>query len=183
MSEELLVTHCSPTLADIKTANLFNCPCENLTSLKKQITVWNKILNPKGIRMVLLKFVKGKALIYVYRPNRLEKDLDHAEVRRLLLENGYQNVKNIEDCIQYLSKRLDEYEEFPHEIGLFLGYPVRDVESFIENKGKKYKCIGFWKVYHDENGAVKKFQEFKHCTKCYKEKIQEGQPIETLIVG
>lgn len=182
MSEELLITHCSPTLANLKTANLFNCSCDDISCLKQQISKWNKVLNPKGIKMVLLKIKANKALIYVYRPNRLENDLDHAAVKRMLKNNGYQNINNLEECIQYLADRLDEYDEFPHEIGLFLGYPVKDVKSFIENKGKNYKCIGCWKVYHDEECAVKTFEEYKHCARRYKEEIQQGQSIEKLIV-
>ena len=39
--------------------------------------------------------------------------------------------------------------KFPHEIGIFLGYPLADVAGFIRNKGRNCKCIGTWKVYGD----------------------------------
>ena len=42
---------------------------------------------------------------------------------------------------------------FPHEIGLFLGYPFEDVMGFIENKGENYLCSGCWKVYSCEQDA------------------------------
>ena len=37
--------------------------------------------------------------------------------------------------------------DFPHEIGLLLGYPPEDVSGFIENGGKNFLCSGYWKVY------------------------------------
>ncbi len=46
--------------------------------------------------------------------------------------------------------------QFPHEIGLFLGYPPEDVCGYIRNKGKCQKCTGHWQVYGDENFALAK---------------------------
>ena len=37
--------------------------------------------------------------------------------------------------------------DFPHEIGLLLGYPPEDVIGFIENRGQNPLYIGYWKVY------------------------------------
>lgn len=38
-------------------------------------------------------------------------------------------------------------EDFPHEMGILLGYPVEDVEGFIINNGKNELYTGYWKVY------------------------------------
>lgn len=35
-----------------------------------------------------------------------------------------------------LAERIQQEPQFPHEIGIFLGYPVEDVLGFIENKEK-----------------------------------------------
>ena len=43
--------------------------------------------------------------------------------------------------------------QFPHEIGVFLGYPLEDVKGFIENKGKNFLYSGYWKVYSDVERA------------------------------
>lgn len=52
-------------------------------------------------------------------------------------------------------RRLQRFEAFPHEIGLFLSYPPEDVRGFIEHKGHESKCEGCWKVYAVIYGAVK----------------------------
>ena len=56
-----------------------------------------------------------------------------------------------------------EGEEFPHEIGLFLGYPPEDVEGFCRYQGQNYKLCGRWKVYGDREAACRRFQRYDHC--------------------
>ena len=89
MSEDLVIRHCAPTLAGIKTGNLFSCACPCKAALTKELCRLNRKLVPKGIRALPLRVQKGRALIYVYRPNALECDLaDHCS-RGLLLQYGY----------------------------------------------------------------------------------------------
>ena len=71
MSEDLLIRHCSPTLAGIKTGNLFSCACPSRRDLTKDLCRLNKKLVPKGIRVLPLRVRKGRALIYAYRPNAI----------------------------------------------------------------------------------------------------------------
>lgn len=75
MSEDLVIRHCAPTLAGIKTGNLFSCACPCKAVLTKELCRLNRKLVPKGIRALPLRVQKGRALIYVYRPNALECDL------------------------------------------------------------------------------------------------------------
>ena len=72
---------------------------------------------------------------------------------------------------------------FPHEVGLFLGYPLEDVIGFISNKGENYYQVGPWKVYSDQETAVKKFEKFKKCTMIYKRLFSEGKTLQQLAVS
>lgn len=40
-------------------------------------------------------------------------------------------------------------QQFPHEMGLLLGYPIEDVVGFMEHSGKEYLYSGYWKVYEN----------------------------------
>ena len=71
MSEELLVRHCAPTLAGLKTANLFACRFSDGDALRRCLCCWNRRLTKKGLRILPLRFEGRRALIYVYRPARL----------------------------------------------------------------------------------------------------------------
>ncbi|MGN0178486.1 MAG: DUF3793 family protein [Monoglobaceae bacterium] len=182
MSEELLVRHCSPTLAGMKTANMFSCSFNDESEMRQSIRNLNAVLVKKGLRVLPLKFQNNRALIYVYRPSKLSQDLKQDTACRLLKKYGYTTAKP-ERCIIQLMQRLTDSKEFPHEIGLFLGYPPEDVCGFIENKAEKCKYVGCWKVYGDVTKARKTFAKYKKCTKVYYEQWTKGKSIERLIVA
>ncbi len=182
MSEDLIIRHCSPTLAGLKTGNLFSCIFKNKKELNKIISKLNKKLVPKGIRILPLKIFKGRALIYAYRPNALKIDLSDQRARALLLKYGYL-PENANACILHLIQRLHYEEEFPHEIGLFLSYPPEDVCAFINNKACNQKCTGCWKVYGNEEEAKKTFKKYDICTKIYLKLWLQGKTIEQLAVS
>lgn len=182
MSEEMIINHCSPTLAGIKTGALFNCAYPSERELRSSVRAWNKTLSPKGLRVLPLRYNGRTALIYIYRPAMLSADLKNEAARRLLRKCGYVS-ETPEGCIVQLLRRFAECDEFPHEIGLFLGYPPEDVCGFIANKASGYKCVGYWKVYGDEEKAKKAFAKFEKCTRCYCRQHAKGKSIERLAVA
>jgi len=73
--------------------------------------------------------------MYVYRPDVLKRDIQKEEAKELLIQMGY-NAVNTNICVAQLMKNLKDSKNFPHEIGLFLGYPVEDVVGFINHRTK-----------------------------------------------
>ena len=121
-------------------------------------------------------------MIYIYRPGRLQSDLDAEEAKDILLRFGYEE-SNLDRCICRLADRIYECDEFPHEVGLFLGYPPEDVKGFIELGGRNSKASGYWKVYGDVDRAQKQFERFSKCTGVYLECLGRGLPITKLAVN
>lgn len=181
MSEEVIVKYCSPTLAGIKTGSLFNCSYKSKNEVCEFLRDLNVSLNSKGLRFIPLRFKNKKVLIYAYRPSRLLPEVQEKEADKLLSQRGY-CTQNCGRCLARLMNRLGEDDEFPHEIGLFLGYPVEDVKGFIENKASRAKCVGCWKVYGDAEKAQKLFQQYKKCTTIYKKLWYSGKPLTKLAV-
>lgn len=181
MSEKLIIQQCSPTLAGLKTGSLFSVACINKEELYLEIKRINKKIVPKGLRMIPVKIVVGRALIYVYRPKKLKSDLKNNEARELLIPYGYQ-CENIDACVIRLINRLKSAESFPHEVGLFLGYPPKDVKGFIENKSK-CKCVGNWCVYDNEEWALQKFLQYKKCTRVYCSCYDKNGVFDKLVVS
>lgn len=181
MSDELIVRHCSPTLAGMKTGSLFSCSFSDEKEMRDSVRCWNRMLTKKGLRVLPLRFQNCRALIYVFRPTRLSQDLRHQTARKLLWERGY-DTELSDRCVVQLMKRLEECDEFPHEIGLFLGYPPEDVRGFIENKAEGCKCVGCWKVYGDAEAAQKTFARYKKCTEVYCVQFAKGASVERLTV-
>ena len=182
MSEELIIRHCSPTLAGLKTGNLFSCPYDSREALNKDLRRLNRTLASKGLRVLPLKISAGKALIYIYRPARLKEDLLRENAADMLKARGY-SCEYPTRCIVSLIKRLDSLNDFPHEIGLFLGYPPEDVRGFIENSAQESKVAGCWKVYGDAEAAKKTFEKYKKCTREYTRRHINGNTLEQLAVA
>ena len=182
MSEEMILKHCAPTLARLKTASLFSCDVDSREALKDTLRKYNRQFVKKGLRILPLRYKDGRALIYVYRPGYLSKDLKHSYAKKLLSSLGYL-PNSAELSVVRLINRFNEEEGFPHEIGLFLGYPPEDVKGFIEEGTRSYKCKGYWKVYSDEERAKRLFEKYRHCTSVYIEKWSEGRSLDKLTVA
>ncbi len=182
MPEKEIVRHCSPTLAGIKTGSLFLCSYESEAGLRRDITQWNTRLGKKGIHFTVLRTRSGRALIYTYRVSRLKEALSNAKIATFLAENGYPSA-HPEECLACLSQRLADHENFPHEIGAFLGYPLGNIKAFIANGGANCKCTGRWKAYSNEQAAKKTFIKYKKCTQLYCRKYAEGTGIDRLTVA
>ena len=182
MSEEYVVRQCAPTLAGIKTGSLFPCPYQSRRALMSEIRALNRRLSPKGLILLPVRYLDGKALLYLYRPSNLRQDLKDRLAAQVLEQAGYSCSKS-EQCVVRLIRRFKENEDFPHEIGLFLSYPPEDVKGFIDNRACNFKCSGLWKVYGDEARAQAMFARFRKCTEIYCKLWQEGSSIEQLAVA
>lgn len=85
--------------------------------------------------------------------------------------------------MRQLSRRLCCEADFPHEIGVFLGYPLYDVVGFIENAGRNFTCCGCWKAYGDPSAAQRHFAQLNKCTTVYLRLFRSGTPIQRLAVA
>ncbi|MBS5736935.1 MAG: DUF3793 family protein [Clostridiales bacterium] len=181
MSEEIIIRYCSPTLAGLKTGNMFTCYFSDEKEVYSAVRNWNLRLGKKGVRFLPLCLRGNRALIYVYRPSFLSRDLQRENVCSLLMEHGY-GTENQGECVARLRRRFDEGSEFPHEIGLFLGYPPEDVRGFIEKGADSFKYAGLWKVYGDVDSALKTFAKYKKCARIYKILFSKGRSVDRLTV-
>ena len=90
---------------------------------------------------------------------------------------------DIDSVLAHLKERLSINEEFPHEIGVFLGYPLEDVMGFIHHNGKNFQLSGMWKVYGNKEDAEEKFGKYKKCTDIYLRLWNSGRSVQQLTVA
>lgn len=178
--EELLVGQCAPMLLGAKPASLFTfvgsfqaagtllSASEGVSSRSTLIDAIQEVqasLDGCNIRIEVLAWRSFGAVLYAHRPEMLESALSDVRARRLLASAGYPHAQkaSTDELLAHLKKRFEE-ERVPHEIGLFLGYPLEDVWGFISNHGEGYLMAGCWKVYANPRAAMRKFSCFKRCT-------------------
>lgn len=180
--ERSLIEHCSPTLASLKVGSLFSFLSPICRDLHEEVQRLNALLQQKGLTLRLIKPLGDRALCYLYRSSQLSSLLSDPAVEAFLRSHGY-TAMNAQHVLDTLCARLHENPDFPHEIGLFLGYPLGDVIGFIENKGKNCLCCGCWKAYTDACAAQKCFAKFGKCTEVYRRLYLSGRTLSQLTVA
>lgn len=90
--EQEIIRHCAPVLAGIKVANLFRYQAENEEHLQKEIETVSQKLNVKGVYLEIVRRFEKGVLIYVFRRDRLEKELKKTENAKLLERYGYEKI-------------------------------------------------------------------------------------------
>lgn len=161
--EALLALHCAPTLAGMKAASLVSVSKKKYGDVDTLLRAYAPWLLCRGIFTERLVEDEERALLFLYQRQALEHILQQAQSRLLLEEFGYDATGPLEGQIAHLKARVRENVEFPHEIGLFLGYPYEDVRGFILYGGRAAKCGGYWKVYTDAARATEMFARYRDC--------------------
>ena len=156
---EVIANQCAPVLADVKPSNLLI-----LTSGEEEVFLQMDEL--PGISRLCLYEGKQKSTWLLYRKDRLESALVWPQTGDFLQMYGYDAFReNLDQKLARLQEQFNGYKEgripFPHEMGVFLGYPLGDVKGFIEHRGKDYLCSGYWKVYQNEQKAKSTFQLYQ----------------------
>ena len=186
--ETVMIEQCAPVLAGLKPAGLFRYETRDCADLAHRVRSWNEQLNGKGLRVRVMKGCARthRFLIYVYREAQLSAVLADRAVQEFLRQEGYQLPAEQEQTgalLNQLSRRLCCQAEFPHEIGVFLGYPLPDVVGFIENRGQNFTCCGCWKSYGEPAAARRRFDQLSKCTAVYLRLFHSGTPITRLTVA
>lgn len=182
MLERHFVDYCAPTLAGLKDGSLFSCDAEEQNRLLDALRHWNRMLIPRGIRIVPLRWAHGRCLLWVYRISALRRRLQQPEIRSFLAEAGYQDL-SLAGLTHELRRRVCTNAGMPHEIGLFLGYPLEDVAGFIQNNGRNCTLCGLWKVYGSAEKASACFERCRKCTATYRRQFEMGRSILELTVA
>ena len=136
--ETVMIEQCAPVLAGLKAAGLFRQESRDRAAFYAAVAGWDARLASKGVRVTVLKECPHSPwyLVYLYRPARLGDALSRPEVAAFLQGEGYRlpsdpaSPAGCADLLRQLAGRLACGEGFPHEIGVFLGYPLGDVVGF-----------------------------------------------------
>lgn len=172
-----LVLQCAPFLKGLKVS------C-GITMESGAYSVLYSIFKGTGIKYRKLLEYDGKCLILFYRRDTLLEYVSRIGVRSFIREYGYGGME-LEEMLEYLTLRAADYARkgmgFPHEIGIFLGYPIDDVKGFIENEGKRFLLVGYWKVYSNPGAAKMIFNKYDQAKTCAVNEFLTGRDIKEIV--
>jgi hypothetical protein len=171
--EQKLAYHTAPALLGIKCANLISLGGTN-AYLRSQTERFNAKAACKGLKMKMLCSCKSRMLIMLYNEKMLARRLSQPDCAEILERYGYGTGFTVDEALEKLARRIADSKDFPHEIGIFLGYPTQDVLGFIENNGQNFAFCGYWKVYSNEEKARRVFENYDKCRKFLCNKLNSG---------
>lgn len=138
-----LILQCAPTLARLKTSNLFILPREDEDKARF-------VLRHLGLLGYRLVYDRHRVVFLVFNRDMLTDYLSQPQVQSFLAGYGYR-ADSFGYILRTFQSRYADYisdrTSFPHEMGALLGYPLEDVTGFIDNDGQDFLYSGYWKVY------------------------------------
>jgi hypothetical protein len=150
-----IINYCSPVLMGLKPAALFVLKSENACARLTRLL-------PVYLNLMVLRKIETGLLVLVFEKEKLEKAISNDQAGTVLSGMGYPAGASVFVFLEYLKNQFNG-RQFPHEVGLFLGYPADDVLGFVKHKGKNYKLCGYWKVYGDLEQAKLCFRQYDRC--------------------
>ncbi|MBS4882967.1 MAG: DUF3793 family protein [Peptoniphilus harei] len=154
----LIKSTVAPTLKDLKLATMMNL--KNGNRALKDLWENNKTLIGDSLGLDFFELKKGEnfVLVYFFKKDKLDKKLSTSKVSEFLNLMGYKDCRQVYDYLNLLKNRFND--SCPDEIGVFLGYPLKDVIDFKDRDKKTCKCTGYWKCFNDEKSSRKAFEKF-----------------------
>lgn len=152
----LLKYHLAPTVAGLKPATLVSFKESDSELLELCYSAVVREYEGESIKYFIVKSFKGNITILFYNEKKLHNVIFDSNNMRFLNRYGYSGDMLPEEVLEHLKSRFSD--ACPHEVGIFLGFPLEDVKSFIEFPDKKCRVCGYWKAYSNEEAAEEIFQ-------------------------
>ena len=179
--EQLLGFHAAPMLLGLKTASLLSFQKSRFEDFEGLLASYMQCFNCKGISVFRLSEGEEYVLLLFYRRGALLKDLAQPAAKKILKKLGYLDEDTLMGKLEYLKMRMQLKKSFPHEVGLFLGYPPEDVAGFIRHKGQDFAYSGYWKVYANERETRALFGLYADCTHDFCLRLEAGERLPDLV--
>lgn len=161
------------TIVGVKPAELislsrFDSHCSSICINKYQ----DCLMCNDDIKMKFLVNNRRKEQVFIYHTKCMDSYLNNKYVLKILKDLGYPKEYSIEKYVDYLIERLSS-STFPHEIGIFLGYPLKDVIGFMGIIPLKLIKTNGWKVYGSERISDNQYNRFLEARNKVKDMVMQ----------
>ncbi len=152
----------APTIAGGKPATVMNISNDNGGLLD----VWDRskadIFTGSEIDYYELKSTDKNVIVIFFNRSQLNRLLARMPVQKFLSDCGYEtdSTGSLDYVLSVLRQRYAA--GCPHEIGIFLGIPLKDVKGFMGLNSLKNTKRGIWQVYGNPKASEKRMNEYRH---------------------
>lgn len=163
-----LMLECSEVIAGVKPANLVSLVNRTRPCGRNLYQLWHSLHQEAEARLSTINFMilqtkERSILLLCYNREQLEQQLSHAGIRTLLHKAGYKQTSTVPELVTELKQRIAKQDHFPHEIGLFIGYPAKDVAVFMGFVKLPFACQALWKIYGNPSQSLDLAENYRCC--------------------
>ena len=154
-----LTTELAPTLLGNKPATVLSLMN---STYQATLTMWRNhgrdALTHSRLRFLTLRTGPNLETVLFYRPDTLQRCITDKDHQDLLKELGYPVEAGLEHCLDLLRERF-RYS-CPHEVGILLGIPLKDVLGFMDKADLQLTCRKEWCVYGNPAASLAVMETF-----------------------
>lgn len=163
-----LTAELAPTIMGSKPATVLSFMD---TRYQASLAIWRQS-GCEALKNTLIQFLPLRSgpnleTVLFYREDALRSCITNEYHRQFLLELGYPVDKSLDECLSLLCERFSC--SCPHEVGILLGIPLKDVLGFMAKSDLQLTCRKEWCIYGDPDmsfAAMERFASDKSFVSC-----------------
>lgn len=153
-------------LAGVKPSALINLPDRQRGCGKNFFSIWKEhgqdLIRESALEGTILVERPGSLLLFLYDRGALCRLLAEKKVVAMLRKAGYAGDLELDSLLVELGSRFVS-GLVPHEIGIILGYPLKDVAGFMGISRRQFSCQGPWKIYGNPKESLRLAETHRRC--------------------
>ncbi|MGL4911522.1 MAG: DUF3793 family protein [Romboutsia sp.] len=169
-----------PVILGSKASEILNISSIDIHKEEKIRDIESFFKNCFKISYKFITMNDGGVRILFVNKSSLSKVLDNKKCINFLKFIGYPSNITVDEYIDILVNKLHS-NEFPHEIGIFLGYPLKDVVGFMGYGNYKFHETKSWRIYGEPDVSYEIYNKFLRDKNKIKELIDSNSSLEDLV--
>lgn len=171
--EKFLIYSASLVIAGVKPSATVSLSKTKGNLYSKWIKYGIDFMKKINTKYIELRETDNTLILLVYNEENIKDCIFADNNKEFLMNLGYSNDENLSEYLDMLKSRYELYN-CPHELGVFLGFPLEDVKDFIECTNKKCFNCKYWRVYNNYNKAIEIVNNYDNIRDYTLENILQG---------
>lgn len=150
---EWLATELAPTIIGSKPATVLSF---RDSAFQAALTIWRQhgcdALKKTLVQFLPLRYGPNLETVLFYQTDALQQCITDDQHKSFLRELGYPVDESLDICLALLRERFSH--SCPHEVGVLLGIPLKDVLGFMDRTDLPLTCRKEWCVYGNPDASL-----------------------------
>ncbi|EGW39545.1 DUF3793 family protein [Desulfosporosinus sp. OT] len=153
----LVIEHLGPIVLGIKPSELLNVSLYDQRIWEEFKTLFSQ---QEQLRLREIRQINGRQQVIFYHRATLDTVLREKHHQEFLRTFNYPEIYSLNCYLNHVLGKIKS-KAFPHEIGIFLGYPLKDVLGFMKQIPLTYVGTHGWRIYGDMQVSGEIYEKYQ----------------------